>query len=358
MAFWIIAALLTFAGCLAVLLPVVGNRSAVTRDADHDLSVYQDQLSELDRDLDRGTIDEREAAEARAEIGRRILKLSAEEQRSVSAGRFGKVAATIAVLLVPLASWGVYSMTGSPELSGQPLQARLSKNPAESTIDELVARAEAHLAANPQDGRGWEVLAPIYYRVGRFSESVTAWRNAITLNGQDADRELGLADSLTAASGGVIIADAREAYERALELDPANLKAQFALAAALSQEGRDDDAAVALRTMLEQLPNDSPWQDVVRRALATISGDDSNLIAGDDQSAMIENMVAGLDQRLREQPQDPAGWQRLVHSYTVLGRIADASDALARGIDALGADSEAGKELAAFAAERGVGVKE
>ena len=42
-------------------------------DGAHDLRVYRDQLSEVDRDLARGILDTDAAARARAEVGRRIL---------------------------------------------------------------------------------------------------------------------------------------------------------------------------------------------------------------------------------------------------------------------------------------------
>lgn len=355
MAFSLAAALLTLVACLAVLLPAVGKRAPARSDVDPDLAVYQDQLDELKRDLERGVVDTREADEARAEIGRRILKVSAQKEASARQSKLGRVLTTLAILLVPVVGWGVYSVTGSPHLPAQPLQARLSKNPAEASIEELVARAEAHLTANPQDGRGWEVLAPIYYRVGRFPESSTAWRNSIRLLGDSPARQLGLGDALIGANGGMIVEDARAAFERALELDPQNPKARFAIAAALSQEGKQAEAEQAWRALRADLPTDSPWLQLIAQALGE---NDGNLISDNAQNEMIENMVAGLDQRLRDEPQDPEGWQRLVHSYVVLQKLDAAQDALARGLDALGAESDAGKNLTAFAAERGVGVKE
>ena len=69
---------------------------------------------------------------------------------------------------------------------------------------------------------------------------------------------------------------------------------------------------------------------------------------------MIETMVARLDEKLRQNPRDPEGWQRLVRSYQVLGKPDAARDALARGLDALGPDSDDGKALAAFAASLGL----
>lgn len=358
MAFWILAALLTFAACLTVLAPAVRRRGDASADSDHDLAVYQDQLSELDKDVERGIIDGREAAEARAEIGRRILKIAGEQRTASRATRNGRMIATLAVLAIPVASWGIYAATGSPHLPAQPLQARLGGNPAESSLEELIARAETHLSANPQDGRGWEVLAPIYYRIGRYPDAAVAWRNTISLLGETAARELGLGDALAGASGGVIVAEAREAFERALALEPNNPKARFLLAAALAQEGKVEEAESQWQAMLPDLAPDSPWRGAVEQALGVDAADGEDLIPDNDQTAMIDSMVESLDQRLREEPQDPEGWRRLVHSYVVLGRTQQANDALTRGLEALGGESEAGRELAAFAAERGVGVKE
>ena len=50
----------------------------------------------------------------------------------------------------------------------------------------MVAQVEAHLAKNPNEGRGWEVVAPIYLRMGRFEDAVKARRIALALNGRDA----------------------------------------------------------------------------------------------------------------------------------------------------------------------------
>src|SRR4029077_12093293 len=169
MLFWVVAALLTLAACLAVLMPLVRTTSQDSGKS-HDLEVYRDQLAELSRDTERGLIDPNEAEQARAEISRRILRLGVDAGRPAEAPHRSpapRVVAMAAVLAVPLVAWGLYAAVGSPELPSQPLRERLAKNPADSTIEELVARAEAHLAADPKDGRGWDVLAPIYLRLGR-----------------------------------------------------------------------------------------------------------------------------------------------------------------------------------------------
>lgn len=376
MPFWIVAALLTLLACLAVLLPLTRRKADEAGSTGFDVAVYQDQLAELERDLARGAINPAEAAEARAEIGRRILRLSGTEVKASegSGGRAGRVIATLAVLAVPVASWSIYAATGSPHLPAQPLQARLDSNPAENSVFELVARAERHLDANPEDGRGWEVLAPIYSRIGRHADAANAHAQAIRLLGSTAAREVAHGEALTAADGGAITSQANAAFERALALEPRNPKARFLVAAALAQQGRREEAVVAFSAILGDLPEASPWRPAIAQAIAELSGEaqpDSaapgpsaeeieaaGLISDNDRAEMIGEMVAGLDRRLRENPDDPEGWQRLVRAYVVLAKPEEAADALARGIDALGRGSAAAVELQAFAAGFGVEEKE
>lgn len=370
MSFWLAAALLTFLACAALLWPFRRGAGAAASGA-HDIEVYRDQLSELDRDMQRGVIGAAEAQEARAEIGRRLLKAAeGVAARTGAGGRAGRIAASAAILSVPLVAWGGYSLTGSPAIPDQRLAERLSRNPAENTVEELIARAEQHLAANPADGRGWEVLAPIYMRTGRSADAVAAWKNVIRLSGASAVREAGLGEALTADASGVVTADAEAAFGRALALDPNEPRARFFTAMALMQEGKQAEAVAAWQAMAQALPADSPWQAVVGRALASISpeaappagpsADDmaaAQDMAPQDRQAMIEGMVANLDARLRENPADAEGWQRLVRSYAVLGKSDEAADALARGIAGLGAGTTAAAELVAFAAGIGVSPK-
>jgi cytochrome c-type biogenesis protein CcmH len=370
MLFWVIAVGLTLGASLVVLLPLTAPARQVPAGGEHDLEVYRDQLAELERDLARGAIQPAEAEQARAEIGRRIIRIggtaTGDAAPKVSPAGLSRFISAAAVLAVPLVSWGLYSELGSPDLPSQPLAVRLAKNPADSTIDELVARAQKHLAADPGDGRGWDALAPVYVRMQRFPDAVTAYRNAIRLEGSTAARQAGLGEALTDAAGGVVSADAQAAFEAARKLDPANAKANFYLAIAMAQEGRKDEAKSAWQAMLADLAPDSPWRGAVTEALAEIdrekaaraarSGPTEQDVAAaasmstEDRAAMIETMVAGLDEKLRRNPKDAEGWMRLMRSYVVLGRNGDAQDALQRGVAAFGRDSGEAKELVAFAA--------
>jgi cytochrome c-type biogenesis protein CcmH len=275
---------------------------------------------------------------------------------------------------VPLISWAVYARLGSPDIPSQPLSERLARNPADSTVDELVARAESHLAANPSDGRGWEVLAPIYMRMQRFSDSARAYDNAIRLLGSNADRQSGLGEALVNAAGGRIAGDARTAFQAALEHDPSNAKSQFFLAMASAQDGRMEDAVASWTRMRDALPEGSPWRGAAGQALAQAGLETAERAPGpgpgqeeveaaaamseQDRAEMIASMVERLDERLRENPQDGEGWKQLIRSHLVLGDANKARDALARAVEALGADTGQAKALIAFAASNGLKMTE
>jgi len=153
-------------------------------------------------------------------------------------------------------------------------------------------------------------------------------------------------------------------------LEPAHPKSRFFLASALAQSGQIAEAADAWKAMRQVLPAGSPWLAAVDEALAEagrrLAGNDAgkapttaeveaaSQMSGEDRQAMIEGMVAQLDERLKENPRDLEGWRRLVRSYVVLGKAEAAADALSRGITAFGAQSAEAGELQAFAASLGL----
>lgn len=380
MFFWIAAALLTLGASLSVLLPFTRRAARAAPASEHDLEVYKDQLDEIERDQGRGLIGRAEAEEAKAEIGRRILRLRGSlppaDPAKERTGNAARLAAMAAVLAVPVVSWAVYAAVGSPDLPGQPLEARLSGNPANNTMEELVVRAERHLAANPDDAKGWDVLGPIYLRMGRYQEAAKAFSTAIRLDGPSAARETGLGEAIAGVAGGIVTMEAAAAFDRALALEPKNAKARFFLATAQAQEGRLAEAVEAWSALAADSAPDSPWRVAAEQAAAEArrrlaegpaqasggettgpSAEDvaaAEAMAPADRMAMIETMVAGLDEKLRQNPADGEGWQRLIRSYVVLGRKDDALDALKRAGEAFPAGTQEARAIAALAAELGL----
>lgn len=388
MAFWIIAAGMTVAATLVALWPLfrASPDEAATR-ADHDVEVYTAQLRELDADVERGAIAAGEAETARAEIGRRLLK-AASRTKGGGAGtagwrRSGVIAAIgVVAIAVPLGSAALYMTFGAPGLRDMPLASRQtpSRLPGQD-VESLVATAEAQLRSNPNDGRGWDVLAPIYLRLDRPDDAATAFRNAIRLIEPTASRLSGLGEALTRAADGEVTDDAKAAFEQALAINGDYLPAHFFLALDLSQEGDYAKAEAAWAKLIDISPKDAPWMQIADAALAdarqkTGSAAPSAGVAqnarpkakgpseadmaaasemsADDRQAMIQGMVSQLAARLEANPDDLAGWKRLIRSYAVMGDSEKAGQALTTASGTFAPGSAAGEEIAALGAELGL----
>jgi cytochrome c-type biogenesis protein CcmH len=364
-------ALMTAAAIFAVLWPLSRGDSG---RGGSDIAVYCDQLDEIARDRASGLIGESEAEAAKVEVSRRLLAAAdaAEAETAVRAPSpiwRRRAAALAALLLLPAGAAILYLMLGSPQLPGEPLAARKS-GPAESRpIEELVAQVEQRAAQNPNDGRAWEVLAPVYMRLGRFDDSVRAWRNAIRLNGDTASRESDLGEALVAAANGVVTVDAKAAFDNALALDKDDVKTRFYLGIAADQDGKRDEAEAIWRDLLAHAPAGAPWVPVVRQQLERgkpaapgpnapgPSADDvaaASKMNADEQKQMIGGMVARLAERLKENGSDVDGWLRLIRAYGVLGERDKAQAALADARKALAAEPDKLKRVDDLAKELGL----
>ena len=368
MTLWFVFALMTAAAIFAVLWPLAGIRKARSGS---DIEVYRDQLDELERDRENGLIPETEAQAAQAEISRRLLAAADASERKGATGGSAvfrrRAVALAAVVLLPLGAATFYLMLGSPTLSDQPLASRVAKVRENQTLESLIAQVETFLDKNPQDGRGWEVIAPVYLRLGRADDAVKARRNALRLNGETAERMTTLGEALVAAANGVVTADAKEAFDRAVALDPHDVKARYFLGLAAEQDGERGGAAAIWRAMLADAPADAPWADFVRQALTRVEGtgalrgpSDEDVAAASDlgpeqRSVMIRGMVERLAARLRQDGSDVEGWLRLVRSYVVLGDRDNARSAADEARRALAADPDKVRRMDELA--KGLGLE-
>jgi cytochrome c-type biogenesis protein CcmH len=251
-----------------------------------------------------------------------------------------------ALVLLPFGATTLYLALGSPLLPDQPLAPRLAAARADQSIDTLIAKVETHLESNPDDGRGWEVIAPIYIRLGRFDDAVRARRNALRLNGSSAEREAAFGEALVFAANGIVTAEAKAAFERAVALDANGVQARYFLGLAAEQDGDRTQAAATWRALIEAAPPDAPWIDLLRRALARVdrasAPEDPSAaseLAPEQRLAMIQGMVERLSERLHRDGGDVEEWLRLVRSYMVLGQPDKARAAVVDARRALAGDA-------------------
>ncbi len=382
MTLWFILGIMTAAALAAVAWPLARARKPAPGGVS-DVAVYRDQLEEIERDRADGRIGHDEFEAARVEVSRRLLGAAGatapvDDTQPRRDLRLGALAG--AIIAVPLISIPLYAFIGSPGLPGEPLAGR---NLGASFLAQ-VAKVERHLEAHPEDGRGWEVLAPVYMKMERYEEAAKARRNALTLLGDTAQREVDLGAALAMAANGVVTADAKTAFDRAAAIDPDNVQARFFQGIAAQQDGNRDEAVRIWSDLIAKAPPDAPWLPLVRDRLARIAPDavpppgsapatsdpttsaptTSGPTAGDMAAAgdmppearaqFIHAMVERLAARLHENGSDVDGWLRLLRAYMVMGERAKAKTAVNDAREALASEPEKLKLLDAGLKDLGV----
>jgi cytochrome c-type biogenesis protein CcmH len=380
---WAIFAALTAAVLYALLRPLAGGGASDESRSAFNATVYRDQLGEVESDRERGLIGKGDAEAARVEIARRLLASDAEGNSASDASTRSSLRAVALGLAValPLAVLSLYLVYGSPRLPDQPLVARLQDPTSDKNLAVLVARVEARLRQHPEEGEGWEVIAPVYMGWRRYTDAAEAYRQSIRLLGESPKRLASYGQALVLANNGVVTEDARKALERAITLDPELIEPRLVLIIAKEQDGKLAEAVEEWRKLLASAPADAPWRKLVEQRLA----EDEAKLAGKgspakpeaaeaaapkgpspedvaaaesmnpgDRQVMIEAMVQRLADRLTQNGDDLAGWLKLVRAYTVLDRKDDALKALGKAKTQFSGNDAALRELDALASELGL----
>ena len=382
MLLWVILAGLTAIVLFFLLRPLAGGGGDEPAREAFNAAVYRDQLEEIDSDRARGLIPEAEAEAARIEVARRLLAADAKKsgQGSHKGDRPARAALIGVALALPLAVLGVYLVYGSPRLPDQPLAARLQEPVDGQNIAARVARVEARLRAHPEEGEGWDAIAPVYMTARSYNAAAEAYSQAIRLLGASPQRLSGYGQALVLEKDGVVSEEARTMLERALALDATLVEPRILIAIAKEQDGEYAAAISDWHGLLERDGADDAWRAMVQTRIASaearLSGQPQagagmaspegsrGLNASDieaaqnispaDRQAMVETMVQRLAARLAQGSDDLPGWLRLVRAYTVLDRKDDAQEALARAKSQFAGNAQAIEQLDALAAELGL----
>jgi cytochrome c-type biogenesis protein CcmH len=336
-------------------------------------------------------IGEEQAEAARVEIARRLLAADSKARAAdrVTADVTRARTAMIAVgAALPLLALGLYLAFGSPRLPDQPLDARLEDPASDRNLEALVARVEARLRQHPEEGEGWEVIAPVYLSWQRYGDAAEAYGQAIRLLGPSAKRLSGEGQALVLANNGVVTEEARQALEQANTLDQTLIEPRILLAIAKEQDGQFAAAIADWQELLRTADAEAPWRAMVERRIALAEShlagksasdqpvpgsrapaapgpSDADIAAAQnpaagqtmnpaDTQAMIELMVQRLADRLDRDGSDLTGWLKLVRAYSVLDRKDDALKALQRAKSEFSGDAKAIEQLDRLAAELGL----
>lgn len=228
----------------------------------------------------------------------------------------GLLVASLAVFMIAIAA-GAYIFVGHPEMARRSLTKADEKNPR-----AFVSALAWKLRQTPNDPRGWWMLGRGYLFLQDAPDAAAAFKRILALVPQQSRAPIYSAYGEALFLGAnTVTPEAEAAFRAALMIDPKDVKARFYLGEAYA-ERRDSAHALALwQSLLADTPPNAPWRGVLVDRIAILTG-------ATQTPPNIAAMVAGLAERLKRAPNDPAGWQMLVKAYAVLHETDKANAAL------------------------------
>lgn len=273
MTFWIIAGLMIAGAVLIIMPPLLGRNKAqasATR-SELNLSIYRDQLRELDAELAAGNLSEEQYQSARSELEGRVLEDSGTTAEVAVAPSDGRRWVIAAVVAVPVLAIPLYLMLGEPEgLDAQhkAVVAEQSQAATQEQINAMVENLAKKLETKPDDAEGWMMLGRSYAIMRRFGDASAAYAKAVALLPNNAQLLADYADVLAMNNGRSMQGEPEKAIQQALQADPNNIKA-LALAGTAAMQRNDYRSAIEWwQKLLVLVPPDSP---IARSISANIS---------------------------------------------------------------------------------------
>ena len=261
MTFWIIVGLMIAGAMLFIVPPLLGrskSQVSATR-SELNLSIYRDQLRELDTDLTNGSLSKEQYQSARNELEGRVLEDSGATEEAVAAPSDGRRWAIAAVIIIPILTISLYLMLGKPGGLGAQYKVAADE-PQEVTqekINAMVAGLAKKLETNPDDAKGWVMLARSYVTLRRYGDASTAYARAAALLPNDAQLLADYADVLAMNNGRNMQGEPEKIIQQALQADPNNIKAMALAGTAAFQRHDYRNAIEWWQKALKLVPADS-----------------------------------------------------------------------------------------------------
>lgn len=288
MVFWILISFVALAMTALLGLVLLRAHSQGEPPAAYDLRVYRQQLSDVDKDLVRGVINQSDAQRIRTEVSRRILAADAQLQQqstgSTQPKTFSRVTVALASVFFIAGTLALYARLGAPGYGDMGLAARIaaakdyaqtrpSQTEAESKIPalpapdvepgytDLVEQLRATAGDRPNDAQGQALLAQHEANLGNFVAAYQAKQNYIDImSGDLVAQDYGeLAELMIMAAGGYVSPEAEELLDGTLQLDGANGPARYYYGLMQGQLNRPDIAFQIWADTLRMGPKGAPW---------------------------------------------------------------------------------------------------
>ena len=233
MSFWIITLLMVAAG-LFLVLPALRGKKVISPggNREQNISIAQERMRELKSELEAGTLSQETYQQTLEELEKGLLidVEAVEGEGKDSPAEAGKMVLIALVIIVPLVSYGLYDLLGSPQyldVAGPGNHAAMSSNTSDPSgakklpsMEEMITGLQKKTADNPDDPDAWYLLGRLYAATEKFPESVKAYEKLVEVSDRQPTALVVLADSLAMTQGGKLSGRPLSLVMEALEKEP------------------------------------------------------------------------------------------------------------------------------------------
>ena len=335
MIFWLIIATLAVITAFLLYLPDYAGRGNALPGNEEDRSFYERRLLDINADLQDGRLNDDDAEALRTEAARKLIQASNEKSPGTSTKSVPNAVVYIALVFVPVFSVLVYMQLGRPEYA---LSQQISE--ADVSLETMIKAAETRLKNEPNEVEGWQVLAPVYVRLGRYNDAVKAYQNLVRLSGRKPELLFSLGEAMVLENEHTVPEQAAALFSEVLRTEPQHPGASYYSGLSSIQTGDEKQAIAIWIALLERSHGSEPWVASTVQNLKSLGVADEKLeklvpgfavasqlqaLSPEERAQQIEGMVASLAAKLEADPNDRDGWLRLVRSQIVLRKFDQAA---------------------------------
>jgi len=273
--FLIIAVVLIGIGTTLLILPFFksakqDSSSIELPQSQTSLSILQENLSQLKVEHQMGQVTDEDFAKQQEELEKRTLDevLSDAQQNIATANNPVKKLPLFLAIFIPLAVVGLYFITGNPNAIDPPA------DPQEQQILQMAKQLEDRLKTDPNNAQGWVFLARTYGALNRLTDAKNAFNKALALDPKNSDTLADLAD-LVAYENKSMNGQALDLIDQSLAANPKNPKALALKGTAAFEKG---DYASAIKNWELAIPNLGPNEAAFAQGLNASIAEAKNLL--------------------------------------------------------------------------------
>ena len=263
---FVISALLLLVLVLVLLLRPLffpAKESATSR-RQMNATIYREELDKLEADRMAGTVDSYSYEQTHAEMRQRLFQDTDEADDFAVLGSPKKTIIGICLFVVILSAGFYFYLGDAAQIAQKSTERPMTQESVEKMVDEFAAKMDKE----PDNLKGWAMLARSYRILGRNTEAANAYARAGSFIDSDPQLLADYADVLAANANGNFAGKPQQLINKALAQDPNNLLALWLSGTAAFNVQNYKAAVQSWEKLAKQLPGES---DEARAIAASIA---------------------------------------------------------------------------------------